>query len=284
MSDSKELRFYFRHGYNLALLDAENVVTRLAQLPRATSEEKTALYYAADVIRKKTKMDNDSAESKEVDAALLAQCTCGGVAGGRSCGLNCAIFSGCDAKVGRSVEALWGTPMTAEQVKENRAAGKMQHFTEIGAPHAASLDKELVDKAQEFISKAINYIQLQGKHSRAHFTEENLNLLRMAIDTPKPVMHDDIKECPECESTEITESEVEKDSSLFEGANKIEVKYKVHLRTCAKCDLGWLDYRAEEAEMQALYKALYKEVVRLRELVKDRDREILRLLSLARPT
>jgi hypothetical protein len=218
-------------------------------------------------------MDNDSEESKEVDAALLAQCTCGGVANGRACAITCAIFSGSDAKVGRGNKALWGTPMTEEQVKENRAAGKIQHFTALGAPHNETVDKTLVEKAQVLISCAINYIHA-ASFTAASFTEENLNLLRMAIDTPKPVMHDDIKQCPFCESDKIAESFVERESSLFEGEDKLEVKYKVHLRTCTKCEEGWLDYRAEEAEMKALYKALYSEVVTLRQINKARGREL----------
>lgn len=261
--NAKERRFWFRHGYNLALIDAVNAVMQLAELPQATNAERLVLHHVAEVIRRKAKMDNDSEESKEVDAALLAQCTCGGVSKNNSCDIDCAIFSGTK-------------PMSPEQAKENRAAGEMQHFTEIGAPSVCKFDKELVAKAQELITKAINYIHLCGKGSQgtARLTEENLNLLRMAIDTPKPVIHDEIKQCPHCESTEITESVVEKDSSLFEGDDRVEVKYKVHLSTCTKCDLGWLDYRAEEAEMQALYKALYAEVVSLRHVSKAHVREL----------
>lgn len=39
-------------------------------------------------------MNADSEESKEVDAALLRQCTCGGVAGCEPCASTCAIFIG----------------------------------------------------------------------------------------------------------------------------------------------------------------------------------------------
>lgn len=41
-------------------------------------------------------MDNDSPESKEVDEALLAQCTCGGVKRCLPCTATCAIFAGCN--------------------------------------------------------------------------------------------------------------------------------------------------------------------------------------------
>jgi hypothetical protein len=268
-------------------------------------------------------MDRDSPESKEVDAALLAQCTCGGVAGGKSCDIECAIFNGVGAvlhdmataedeyilvalsrkDVGPGVEqrgdethylneagesVMVATPMRIEEVKADRAAGKMQHFTEIGAPHVASFDKELVAGAQDLITASLSYIAQGGRDEVAPLTEGNLNLLRMAIDTPKPETDDTAGPCPDCGSTESTESEVEKDSSLFkgEGDDELEIKYKVKLRTCSKCECGWLDWRAEEAEMQALYKGLYKEVVRQRGIAKAYldELEILQAVARVPPT
>jgi len=249
MSDKerKEAWFWVKYGYNLAIHDAYAEAIRLAELQRVSGEEKTALYYAAEQIRKLEKMDSDSPESKEVDVALLAQCTCGGVAGARACTIECAIFSGI------------GAP--------DAQVPPVKIFTRRG-----TVDEALVDKAQGLITSALRHIG--GMGGGVTLGEEQLNLLRMAIDTPKLVMNDEIKQCPQCESSNLKESVVTRTVSRTFELDTISKEYNVVANMCADCGTGTLDYRAEEAEMQALVKMLHDEVHRLRKVVKEQAADL----------
>src|SRR6478609_9796044 len=183
-------------------------------------------------------MDNDSEESKEVDAALLAQCTCGGVAGARTCTAQCAILSGCSAKEPGLSEAL------------DFLTGK----------------NDPVREAHRILDAAMKYIQ--GMGGTVPLSDDHIALLRKAIDWRKQAIGDSIKECPFCESSNIDETVAERTVTRTFEMDTIEKKYNVRANVCKDCKEGWLDYRAEEAELQALVKMLHDEVHRQRGIAK----------------
>lgn len=200
-------------------------------------------------------MDNDSEESKEVDAALLAQCTCGGVANSRACAITCAIFAGCATQL-----TLDPPEVPVEYGRAFRNA--LKQLEEREGP---------VQEAHRLLDSATRYIS--GMGGNVEMTEDHLTLLRKALTTVGHVANVEPRTfCPSCGSAKISESVEDKELSFFTG--EVKGSFKVIMTSCADCKLGWLDHRAEEAEMQAIYELLYKEVDALRQIGKARDREL----------
>lgn len=187
-------------------------------------------------------MDKDSEESKEVDAALRAQCTCGGVAGYSACTPYCAIFRGTveeadDRALTQVLPQQVGGPFIEQR-------GEETHYLAEAGEYGSSMRAALKKLAES-----------EGPVKKAHRQHA-------VSEEPK-------KYCPSCGTDKITFSEEDKEVSFFEGNDKIGRSFKVIAGKCEACDLQWLDHHAEEAEMQAIYKLLYGEVVRLQRINKD---------------
>ena len=226
-------------------------------------------------------MDNNSPESKEIDAALLAQCTCGGVAGSRACTIECAIFSGYKLPEGLSIEeklniargraADKSVPIGAlsRSVASHRYPSE-NNVPEVPVEYGRGLINTLkqlaeqegpVREAHKLLDSAMRYIG--GMGGNVEMTEGHITLLRQALTTTQHVVHEEPKKfCPACGSDKVNETIEDKELSFFDG--DIKSTFKVVMAKCAVCELSWLDHRAEEAEMQAIYKLLYSEVVSLR--------------------
>jgi uncharacterized protein (UPF0297 family) len=125
---------------------------------------------------------------------------------------------------------------------------------------------DLKDDAYDIVTQALGWMQRTAT-ANVPMYEDQLNTIRRALAVKKAI-GDSIKECPFCESKNIKEEVTTCEVIRHFEMDELKKTYSVVATICQDCKQGWLDYRAEEAELQALVKLLHDEVHRLRGVVK----------------